>query len=926
MWMFFYIFILQNILLLNQYAINKTLKNKYLYTFCIIFAYWLSFASMLQAQIIKGRITDINGKPVSNASLFIKEIKLGTAANEDGYYELKIATGTYTCTFQCLGYETVTRTVTVGTSVSTLDITLQEKAYEIKEVVISNNSEDPAYGIMRRAIAMAPYYMNQISEYKADVYLKGSLHIIKISKLVKRLAKEELEGFKEGNTYLEESFNEIEFTAPNQYKQKVLKRTGSMPQQNEGGSAMELITASVYDPKAIEPSISPLSSSAFAHYNFRYEGFIEEGDRVINKIKIIPKHKSKQLISGYIYIADNYWNIHSLDIDGQFPIGGNYHIQINFSEVNENVWLPVSHRIDFNGSILGNKGDFHYVSSVKYTHIKENTSLRKPDALLLAEQQRKAMQRYEAPPVTPSGTKPAQNKNSQKIEKILAKEDISNREAYKLARLMQKEADAEKKDAKSLNLSETLYENYKVEVDSSANQRDTAYWEKMRPVPLSPPEVRSYQEKETREVGAPQFREQTKDTVRREKRQSPFIRTSKKILFGTNIVLGKKGGIIEYRGLNPSKLGFNTVDGFFIGQKITYYKDFAPTRRENRLSVTPQAVWAINRQALMWDVNTSLTYAPLKRGSAKLSFGQKTSDFNEQRGMYPFENTIASLFFRRNYLKLYKNVFVEAGNTIDIANGLQLTTNIQYTQRTMLENHSDYSFFYRDSREYTPNTPQNAELTYPLTDHTNTSFTINIQYTPQFYYRIDRNNRKRMVKSDFPTIHLGWRKGLKDVFNSDSNYDLLYGAVTQRIETGFMQQLRYQLGGGIFVNRKSIYFPDFYHFRTLEIPVTIGNIESSGFNLLEYYRYSTSDKYIIANVYYTTPFLILKYLPFFNNRVLWDEGIQLNYLYTPEMKNYVELGYTIGIIWKAGVFVGFENFKYRSVGVRLSLPITLFVP
>ncbi len=898
--------------------------ERYFRTLSVMLTCWLFANSMLYGQVIRGQITDTNGRPVSNASLFIKELKLGTATNEEGYYDLKVTEGRYTCVFQCLGYETETLVIPVENEVVVRNVTLREKAYEIKEVVITDKKEDPAYGIMRRAIAMAPYYMNQVSEFNADVYLKGSLQIIKISKLIKRLAKEELEGYKEGNTYVEESFNEIEFTAPNKYKQKVLKQTGSLP-DNENGYAMELITTSVYDPKALLPIISPLSSSAFAHYRFRYEGFIEDDDRVINKIKITPIHKSKQLLSGYIYIADNYWNVHSVDVSGEFVMGIKFRMQVNFGEVNENVWLPVSHRFDFNGSVLGNKGAFQYVSSVKYKHIAENTSIRKPDALLLAEQQRKAMQQYQAPPLALNEKSAPKTKTSAKIEKMLEKEDLSNREAYKLARLMQKEADAEKKDNKSLNLTETLYEDYKVTVDSAARQRDTTYWEHMRPVPLNPDEVRSYQEKEAKLLETPQQSKSPKDSSKREiVLKNPFLRTSAKVLWGTDIKLGEKGGKIEYRGLKPSKLGFNTVDGFFIGQKLTYYKDFTKKQRENRLSITPEVVWAINRKAVMWDVAASLTYAPMRRGNASFGVGHLSNDYNGLRGMYPLENTVSSLFFRRNYLKLYEDDYVEASNTIDLANGLQLYANALYSRRKMLDNHSDYSFFYRDSREYTPNIPVNAELDAPPTDHTSTVFLLNVNYTPRYFYRIDRHNRKRMVKSDFPTFFATWQKGVHGLLDSDSNFDHLSGGVRQNIETGLMQHFSYILRGGIFVNRKNIYFPDFRHFTTVEIPVTIGSISNQSFNLLEYYRYSTSDKYFEAHAYYYAPFLILKYLPFFSNR-LWQEGLQLNYLYTPDIKNYAELGYTIGLVWQVGVFVGLENFKYRSFGVKVSLPIGIIL-
>lgn len=138
-----------------------------------------------------------------------------------------------------------------------------------------------------------------------------------------------------------------------------------------------------------------------------------------------------------------------------------------------------------------------------------------------------------------------------------------------------------------------------------------------------------------------------------------------------------------------------------------------------------------------------------------------------------------------------------------------------------------------------------------------------------------------------------------------------------------MQRFKYMATAGVFVNRQQVFFPDFRHFRTLEIPVTIGALDNYNFNLLEYYRYSTSDRFIEAHLYYTTPFLLLKYLPFFSNR-FWQEGLQYNYLTTPLFKHYSELGYTIGLVWQAGVFVGFEGLKYRSAGFRFSLPILGF--
>jgi hypothetical protein len=199
---------------------------------------------------------------------------------------------------------------------------------------------------------------------------------------------------------------------------------------------------------------------------------------------------------------------------------------------------------------------------------------------------------------------------------------------------------------------------------------------------------------------------------------------------------------------------------------------------------------------------------------------------------------------------------------------------------------------------------------------------LNLNYTPRYFYRIVGNNQKRMVRSDFPTFTAMWQKGVSGVLGSDSKFDHLALGIRQDLTPGLMQKFNYNLRAGAFVNRKSVSFPDFRHFNTVEIPVTMNSISQqaagnsasiSSFCLLEYYRYSTSDKYLQAHLYYETPFLLLKFLPYFRNRMFWMEGLQLNYLYTSGIKNYTELGYTIGFGIQAGV--GRRNGQPRH-GIR----------
>jgi hypothetical protein len=451
-----------------------------------------------------------------------------------------------------------------------------------------------------------------------------------------------------------------------------------------------------------------------------------------------------------------------------------------------------------------------------------------------------------------------------------------------------------------------MSDNFKVTVDSLAREPDPEFWDRVRPMELEPAELEGY-----RDRGIAATKQPDTTSTRRGKSLAEKILTG-----GKPLKLGKRGGELSWNGIIPSRAGFNTVDGFYFGlAPVSWRKEFGSAGKTT-LSVEPEVIWAINRHVAMGSVTARLKYAPVRRGEFTLSAGSMSRDFNGGGGgILPIENTVASLFFRRNYLKLYRDDFIEVANTIDITNGLALSLRAKYSRRKGLENSSDYSFFYRNSRLYTPNTA--------MPDHTAAIISMNIEYTPRQYYRIAANGRKQPVRSSWPTFFAGWHKGVRGIGGSDTDFDHIGGGVRHNISVGPGQWLQYHVRGGAFVNRKSLWFPDFRHFDTAEIPLVNGSIMTGPtFRLLEYYRYSTSDRYIQAHAGYQARFMLLKLLPWFSNR-LWMEGVQMNWLSTPAMKSYTEIGYTIGLVWQAGVFVGFDGAKYRGFGLKLSFPIRI---
>ncbi|KKB47887.1 hypothetical protein HMPREF1212_03736 [Parabacteroides sp. HGS0025] len=125
-------------------------------TSLLIFLYIL-FTLPLSGQTLTGRIADKSGEPIPNATLYIREIALGITADENGEFRTTLQKGSYTCDFSSLGYERKTVPVRIPEDTH-LVVEMEKKVYTLQEVIISANREDPAYAIMRRAIAMAPFY------------------------------------------------------------------------------------------------------------------------------------------------------------------------------------------------------------------------------------------------------------------------------------------------------------------------------------------------------------------------------------------------------------------------------------------------------------------------------------------------------------------------------------------------------------------------------------------------------------------------------------------------------------------------------------------------------------------------------------------------------------------------------------------------
>jgi hypothetical protein len=715
---------------------------------------------------------------------------------------------------------------------------------------------------------------------------------------------------REGDSFLMESYNELEFNAPDKYNQRVISYNTSFPEQGNEITPMDFIKASFYQPVLADMAISPLSPQAFSYYNFKYQGATLQGNYTINKIEVVPKRKSQQLFSGTIFIIEDLWCIHSLDLTNE-NLAGNIRVRELYIPVQEEVWMPVSHQFDINLQFLGLRADVGYSSSVKYLEVKPNDKLQKPHDIITGF----------AGTYFPGDT--VKTKDNREIERILQKEELTNHDMVKLSRLMKKESSKSHADSASKSLE--IKDNTTKTVEKDAGKKDSAYWAAIRPIPLSEIELRTLAISDSIKAEMAGVRESGTDTTARNirKKEGSFKRNLKYVLSGhtwsdTTGFSFTNGGLIDLNNIS-----FNTVDGFIYGIDFRINKGF---KGHKTIACYPNIRYAFSREKIMWRVNTNYSVGGIKPKQVYIRAGMTSRDIGTGGSINPLVNSITSLFLRKNYLKLYDSRYLTLGYSSEIRNGLKLEFSAGFDNRKPLDNNTSFSIL-NPSRDYTENIPVNeylmpgSNVINQLDNQKHFEFVTDVTFTPFQKYRLNNGNRIPQG-SDWPAFRLTWEHGMNKIpaWKDYRHFDMFRLEVSQEHETGAFSQFKWRIRTGVFADNRNISYYDFFHFNSQPLILMI-NDYTDAFFLPAYYSLSTPELFGEAHLKYTTPYLLLKLLPGLSNTLI-RENISISYLGSRFHSNYTELGYSLSEIFllgEVGFYLGFDDLKYKTFGVRITV-------
>lgn len=430
-----------------------------------------------------------------------------------------------------------------------------------------------------------------------------------------------------------------------------------------------------------------------------------------------------------------------------------------------------------------------------------------------------------------------------------------------------------------------------LEIMPDSHRKDSLYWKVARPVPLTEEEQKDYLAKRiliTRLSEKP-----VQDSII--KKQNPF-NAAKAILIGYSRKNQFKNTEIIYPALLTC-VNFNSVEGLVIDLPFTYKKKWAsgqtlqlkPSVRYGFINQRPQA-----KMSLLWKHN------PHKLAYLEIEGGRYISQWSGFDQIEPFVNTFTSLGGKSNLMKIYEKSFVALRYERELTNGFYASVRGEYARRTPWENNTNYSWSRKnDTIPYTRNIPQNlltgsGEMHEASTDinayfqpNNVLRFDVQLTFVPAQTYELTPEG-KQARGSNFPTLTAIYSKGM-----ADADFDLLRLRINDTWRFGRFGMSRFTVESGIFLNNNKVFFPDFQHFAGNQIGLLQSTLPDRNFQLLNYYLYSTNDRYLQAHLQHRFGGWLTDYIPLF--KLAQTELIlSANYLHTPLLGNYTEVGVGLG--------------------------------
>ena len=437
--------------------------------------------------------------------------------------------------------------------------------------------------------------------------------------------------------------------------------------------------------------------------------------------------------------------------------------------------------------------------------------------------------------------------------------------------------------------------------EKNATKKDSLYWKKLRPVPLTTEEVSDYV---------------IKDSIK-------TIRKSKKYLDSVDIKNNKLTWSFPLSGYsyrdsyNKSSfnidspienLNFNTVQGWNSTVGMRYFKSLNETGKWVNFGTNFN--YGFSDKKLRTTAFFSYKWNNITRPILRFSGGVTTRQFNSQNPISNFHNTISSIYFERNYKKIYEKTFANVSFSRELTNGFRFNSSLEFADRKPLFNTTNYSAKNIKNRTYSFNNPKNPLSNAPsFSQHKIWTFNLGTTINFGTKYLSYPDRKFTVYNNKYPSLYVGYRKTFGSG-NSENHSDYVFTQLRQSFSLGNLGKTKYRIKGGVFLDQKDIPFMDYAHFNGNKLSISPGSGTTNHFNLLDYYAYRTNNRFAEFHGEHNFKGFLLGKIPLIN-KLNFHVVAGAKGLFTGDRKPYTEA--SIGLD-----NIGFGKWRFLRVDYVIS--------
>lgn len=405
----------------------------------------------------------------------------------------------------------------------------------------------------------------------------------------------------------------------------------------------------------------------------------------------------------------------------------------------------------------------------------------------------------------------------------------------------------------SPNYTENTFTNQILSFDNNATKKDSVYWNKLRPVPLTNEEQNDYSLKDS--IKTVRNSKQYLDSIDQKNNRFKILDP----ITGYSYRNTHKKWSFTYNGLTDN-ISYNTVQGWNLNTGINYFK--RKNDEGNWWNLGARFNYGFSENKLRPVFYFNKNWNNLERPRLIVSGGVTTLQFNNRNPISATNNAIYSLFRKENYLKIYEKSFARIAYSQEVTNGIYMSGGLEYANRKPLFNTTNYVVLGRDIPFQTNNPIDPTSNKAPFEEHSIWTLRLGANFSFGQKYMMYPNSKFNIRNRKYPSLFVGYRKTF-GADNSEWNSDLFYARLRQNISLGIAGNFNYNVRSGIFLKQKDIPFMDYLHANGNQTAL-LPSFTTNSFGLLDYYSLSTNDKYAEMHAEHNFKGYLLGKIPLIN--------------------------------------------------------------